>query len=57
MAPCVVTARAVQTNAVIASSLQPSPVDAEFSATTSPRVKIEPDINYDHMPDGMFSPV
>jgi len=37
-----------------ASSLQPSPVLAEFAGLTPPQSRRQSDINYDHMPDGMF---
>ncbi|KAL2135062.1 hypothetical protein VTI74DRAFT_9878 [Chaetomium olivicolor] len=38
------------------SSLYPSPTEETFQPTLSPAFKREPGINYDHMPDSMFSP-
>ncbi|KAM7221742.1 transcription factor atf21 [Rhypophila decipiens] len=38
------------------SSLYTSPTDPGFPSITSPAMKREPGINYDHMPDAMFSP-
>jgi len=38
------------------SSLYTSPTDQSFPSITSPAMKREPGINYDHMPDAMFSP-
>ncbi|KAM7195985.1 transcription factor atf21 [Rhypophila sp. PSN 637] len=37
------------------SSLYTSPTDPGFPSITSPAMKREPGINYDHMPDAMFS--
>ncbi|KAK3685983.1 hypothetical protein B0T22DRAFT_443097 [Podospora appendiculata] len=37
------------------SPLFPSPTDRAFQSLTSPRMKREPGINYDHMPDAMFA--
>ncbi|KAK4193066.1 transcription factor atf21 [Podospora australis] len=38
------------------TALYSSPPDSAFACLGSPRLKREPDINYDHMPDSMFSP-
>ncbi|KAK0651945.1 hypothetical protein B0T16DRAFT_454360 [Cercophora newfieldiana] len=38
------------------SSLYTSPTDSAFPCLNSPHPKREPDINYNHMPDIMFSP-
>lgn len=38
------------------SSLYPSPTDTAFPFPNSPHPKREPDINYNHMPDNLFSP-
>ncbi|KAM7201724.1 transcription factor atf21 [Naviculisporaceae sp. PSN 640] len=38
------------------SSLYTSPTDPGFPPITSPAMKREPGVNYDHMPDAMFSP-
>ncbi len=37
-------------------SMYASPTDTAFSCLNSPHAKREPDINYNHMPDAMFSP-
>lgn len=39
----------------LASSVEMSPVDAKFPVPSSPQIKEEHAMNYDHMPDSMFS--